>query len=143
MFGVKNQRNESKMDKSSNSTTLIAKGAKLTGDFQFTGSLEVHGSINGKVSAKGDNNAQIRILNGGAIFGEIFVPTVIVNGYIKGDIFASANVKLASKAIVHGKIHYNSLEIASGAKVSASLVHEISENNVSDLKQSQKAIDKD
>ena len=71
------------------------------------------------------------------------MPTVIINGYVKGEIFATAQAKLASKAIVEGNIHYSALEIESGAKVSGNLIHEGPANNVTDLSKGQKGDDKE
>ena len=123
--------------------TLIAEGASVNGEFHFGGSLEIHGAVNGKIIADDQNNAQIRILNGGYVIGEINVPTVIINGYVKGEIFATAQAKLASKAIVEGNIHYSALEIESGAKVSGNLIYEGPANNVTDLSKGQKGDDKE
>ncbi|MBT4212187.1 MAG: polymer-forming cytoskeletal protein, partial [Porticoccaceae bacterium] len=99
---------------SSESTTLVAAGTELKGDLNFSGSLEIQGSIVGKIVAD-DETAQIRILNGGSVLGEIWVPNVIVNGLIKGDIYASKHIQLAAKAKVEGTIYYSSIEIERGA----------------------------
>ena len=66
------------------------------------------------------------------------MPTVIINGYVKGEIFATVQAKLASKAIVEGNIHYSALEIESGAKVSGALIYKGPANNVTDLTTGQK-----
>jgi cytoskeletal protein CcmA (bactofilin family) len=72
----------------------------------------------------------VRILQGGSIQGETWVAQVVVNGHVKGDIFASKQVKLASKAVVEGNIHYNLIEIERGAEVVGSFVHEQPQTNV-------------
>ena len=114
---------------SSESTTLVAAGTEIKGDLNFSGSLEVQGSIIGKIVAD-DETAQIRILNGGSVLGEIWVPSVIVNGLIKGDIYASKHIQLAAKAKVKGTIYYSSIEIERGADIGGKLVHEIPATNV-------------
>jgi cytoskeletal protein CcmA (bactofilin family) len=143
MFNKTNKDRGGSSSRVTNSITLIAEGAKVSGEFHFSGSLEIHGVVHGKIIADGQKDAEIRILNGGSVIGEISVPTVIVNGYVKGEIFANSKAKLASKAVVEGDIHYNTLEIENGAKVSGELVHESPVNNVTDLNKVQEVDDKD
>ncbi len=143
MFSKLNQDRAEGSLRATDPTTLIAEGALVNGEFHFSGSLEIHGAVNGKIIADDQNGALIRILNGGSVTGEIMVPTVIINGYVKGEIFATTQVKLASKAIVKGNIHYSALEIESGARVSGSLIHEGPANNVTDLSKGQKGDDKE
>ena len=62
--------------------------------------------------------------------GEVWVGTVIINGHVKGDIYASKQAKLAAKAVVEGNVHYNLIEIEKGAEVVGSFVHEQPQTNV-------------
>ena len=68
------------------------------------------------------------------------MPNVVINGLVKGDVFASSSVKLESAAIVEGNIYYNNLEVEKGATVSGSLVREAATNNVSSISQSEKSV---
>jgi cytoskeletal protein CcmA (bactofilin family) len=110
-------------------TTLIAKGTELEGDLHFKGNLEIEGRIIGNILSE-DENARVRVLQGGSVEGEVWVAAVVVNGHIKGDIYASKQAKLASKAVVEGNIHYNLIEIEKGAEVVGSFVHEQPQTNV-------------
>lgn len=114
---------------SSSATTLIAEGTEVEGDLNFKGNLEIQGSVTGNILSD-DEGARVRILQGGSIQGEVWVSNVVVNGNVKGDIFASKQVKLASKAVVEGNIHYNLIEIERGAEVVGSFVHEQPQTNV-------------
>ena len=110
-------------------TTLIAEGTDLEGDLHFKGNLEVEGRIIGNILSE-DENARVRVLQGGSVEGEVWVAAVVVNGHVKGDIYASKQAKLASKAVVEGNIHYNLIEIEKGAEVVGSFVHEQPQTNV-------------
>jgi len=127
MFGMKDS--ESANPFSSSATTLIAEGTEVEGDLNFKGNLEIQGSVTGNILSD-DEGARVRILQGGSIQGEVWVSNVVVNGNVKGDIFASKQVKLASKAVVEGNIHYNLIEIERGAEVVGSFVHEQPQTNV-------------
>jgi cytoskeletal protein CcmA (bactofilin family) len=74
--------------------------------------------------------ARVRVLNGGLLEGEIWVGDVIVNGHVRGNIHASNLVKLASKAVIEGNIHYSLIEVEKGAEVMGNFVLEQSINNV-------------
>ena len=127
MFGMKS--GDSHGPFSLGSTTLIARGTELEGDLNFKGSLEVEGSITGNILSE-DEDARIRILQGGSIKGDIRVATVLVNGHVTGDIYASNQAKLASQAVVEGHVHYSLIEIEKGAEVVGSFVHEQPQTNV-------------
>ena len=134
MFSKSSDQEKTKTSSSGDATTLIANGTSIKGDLNFHGSLEVQGSIAGTITAENEN-AQVRVIQGGAIEGKIAVPTVIINGHVKGDIFATKHALLASKAVVEGNIYYNTLEIERGAHVVGNLVHEIPSTNVSSFQQ--------
>ena len=135
-----NKNTSESLAPSSESTTLVAAGTELRGDLNFSGSLEIQGSIVGKIVAD-DETAQIRILNGGSVLGEIWVPNVIVNGLIEGDIYASKHIQLAAKAKVSGTIYYSSIEIERGADIGGKLVHEIPATNVTAFEKAGEASD--
>lgn len=134
MFSKSSDHEITKISPSGDATTLIANGTSIKGDLNFHGSLEIQGSIAGTITAE-DENAQVRVIQGGAVEGKIAVPTVIVNGHVRDDIFATKHALLASKAVVEGNIYYNTLEIERGAHVVGNLVHEIPSTNVSSFQQ--------
>jgi cytoskeletal protein CcmA (bactofilin family) len=107
----------------SHSTTLIAKGAVLTGDISFNGDLEIQGLVKGNITVAGKGNAVVRIVEGGRVEGEIRAPKVMVNGELKGDIHASEHIELAAKAMVEGNVHYSFIEMVKGAQVNGSLLY--------------------
>ena len=119
--------------------TLIAEDSRFRGDISFQGGLEVQGSVKGQLVSE-EPTAKVRVLNGGSVTGQISVPNVVINGLVKGDVFASSNVKLESAAIVEGNIYYNNLEVEKGATVSGSLVREAPTSNVSSISQSEKSV---
>ncbi len=110
-------------------TTLIAQGTRVEGDVHFTGCLEIEGTVVGNIRSE-DQNSRVRVLSGGLLEGEIWVGDVVVNGRVNGNIHASNLVRLASKAIIEGNIHYTLIEVEKGAEVVGSFVLEQAANNV-------------
>ena len=111
-------------------TTLIAKGTRVEGDLHFTGSLEIEGTVVGNVRSD-DQSSRVRLLHGSLLEGEIWVGDVVINGHVKGNIYAGHLVKLASKAVIEGNIHYSLIEVEKGAEVVGSFVLEQESTNVS------------
>ena len=67
--------------------TLISEDSSFRGDIHFQGCLEVQGSLKGQVVSE-EPTGQVRVLSGGSVSGQISVPNVVINGAVKGDIFA-------------------------------------------------------
>jgi len=127
MFGFKRFKNENGFN--TGTTTLIAAGTRVTGDISFTGNLEIEGEVIGNVTAEG-NKSRIRVLESGSVNGNIEVAMVIINGHVKGDLFASELVELAAKAVVEGNLNYNLIGIEKGAEVVGSFVYHSAESNI-------------
>ena len=105
-------------------TTLVARGAVIEGQICFEGCLEVEGAVHGNISVQGeDGPALVRILESGRVQGEIRAPTVIINGAVRGDVYASEHLELAANAVVDGDVYYHLLEMMKGAQVNGALVH--------------------
>ena len=56
--------------------------------------------------------------------GGVTVPYVVLNGIVKGDVFASSRVELGPTARVTGNVYYNRMEMAIGAEINGKLVHQ-------------------
>ena len=134
MFGKKDDVSDQ------STTTLIAKGTRIEGDLNFLGCLEIEGTVVGNVRSE-DQKSRVRILHGGLLEGEIRVSDVVINGNVRGDIFAGNLIKLASKAVVEGNIHYSLIEVDKGAEVIGSFVLEQANANVSNFPKDSQAAD--
>jgi cytoskeletal protein CcmA (bactofilin family) len=103
--------------------TLISSRTTIHGDMHFSGGLHIDGKVCGTLVADDGSDAVLRISEVGTIEGDIRAPHVIVNGTIRGDVYASAHLELAENATVHGNVYYNLIEMAMGASVNGNLVH--------------------
>ena len=104
--------------------TLVSSRATVKGDVHFSGGLHVDGTIRGRVVAEEGGDAVLRVSEVGSVEGDIVAPHVIVNGTVHGDVYASTHLELAEKASIHGNVYYNLIEMAMGASVNGSLVHQ-------------------
>jgi len=109
--------------------TLIARNTRLLGSVNFSDQLYVNGTVEGDITAAGDDSTVV-VCDSGVVKGEIRAPNVVIDGLVEGDVFASARVELAARARVVGDVHYNLVEMQLGSVVNGqmvSLADEVSE----------------
>ncbi|MCL6270497.1 polymer-forming cytoskeletal protein [Sansalvadorimonas sp. 2012CJ34-2] len=102
----------------SDATTLISEGTEIRGDMIFRGSMHVEGRVIGNIQA---HEGTLRLADGGLIEGDIRVSDIVINGTVKGDVFAAGKLELASKADISGNVYYNTIEMVVGAQVNGVL----------------------
>jgi cytoskeletal protein CcmA (bactofilin family) len=105
--------------------TIIGQQTRIEGDIHFSGGLHIDGRIKGGVIAETGSGSVLTISEHGNIEGDVRVPTVILNGQVTGDVRSAERIELAAKAKVDGDVYYNLIEMAMGAAVNGSLVHNV------------------
>ena len=116
MLGRAKKRKPTKVD------SLIGQHSRVLGDIRFGGGLHVDGMIKGNVQSDADERATLTVSDRGSIEGEVRVPYIILNGLVRGDVYANEHIELASSARVEGNVFYALIEMAMGAEVNGKLV---------------------
>jgi len=104
--------------------TLVGANSRISGDLHFSGGCHIDGTVNGSVTADPDSKSALSISEGGNIDGGVTVPYVVLNGIVRGDVFATQRVELGPTARVIGNVYYNLIEMAIGAEINGKLVHQ-------------------
>lgn len=117
MFGRKNPM-ENRID------TLVGPNTRVSGDLSFAGRCHVDGIVRGNVSADAESNSALSIAEDGSVEGGVRVPYVVLNGLVRGDVYANQRVELGPTARVIGNVYYNLIEMAIGAEINGKLVHQ-------------------
>ena len=117
MFGRK-QRRHSIID------TLVGPNSKVNGDLFFEGGCHIDGTVKGNVAADPDSESALSISEDAIVEGGVTVPFVVLNGIVRGDVFANQRVELGPTARVIGNVYYNLIEMAIGAEINGKLVHQ-------------------
>ncbi len=104
--------------------TIVGRNTQINGDLQFEGWCHVDGTVNGNLTADPDSNSQLSISEDASIDGGVTVPNVLLDGIVRGDVFANQRVKLGPTARVIGNVYYNLIEMAIGAEINGNLVHQ-------------------
>jgi len=102
--------------------TLIGKAGRVNGDVEFAGGLHLDGQVNGNVRSDGDPESTLHVSEHGGIEGSVEVPNVMLNGSVRGDIYATGRVVLGAQARVYGNVHYGVIEMTLGAEIKGKLV---------------------
>jgi cytoskeletal protein CcmA (bactofilin family) len=110
--------------KSSKIETLIGQSIVIKGDVKFSGGLHLDGKIIGAVTADEAEHSVLVISERGCVEGDISVSFAVINGTVKGNVYASEKLELSGKARIFGDVHYNLLEMASGSEVNGQMIHD-------------------
>ena len=94
MFGRKKSPISGRID------TLIARAARVQGDIEFSGGLHLEGTV----------------------IGHVRVPSVVLNGTVKGDVRSRDRVVIGTTARITGNVYYGTIEMALGAQVTGKLI---------------------
>lgn len=101
--------------------SMIGHQTEITGDLRFSGGLHINGRVRGRVLSS-DKDASLSIGATGLIEGDVYVPQIMIQGHVKGNVYASQRVALGARARVIGDLYYKTLEMTAGAKVMGQLV---------------------
>ena len=104
--------------------TLIGISCRIEGDLCFTGGLRIDGEVHGNVVASDSTENVLIISEHARVEGDVRCATLIVNGYIAGQVYAAELLELQPKGRIVGDVHYKMLEMHSGAMVTGSLTHQ-------------------
>jgi cytoskeletal protein CcmA (bactofilin family) len=102
--------------------SLIADGSQIDGNFQFVDGLRVDGIIRGDLRGQAEQPSLLVISETASVTGQIHADHVIINGTVKGPVFAAVLLELQPKARIEGDIHYAALEMHQGAIIAGQLL---------------------
>ena len=97
--------------------SLIAQGSRIEGNLKFTDGLRIDGEVCGDIRANADQASILVISEAAVVQGEIRADHVIINGLVRGSIFATELLELQPKARIEGDVSYKALEMHQGAVI--------------------------
>jgi len=101
--------------------SLIAHGTHIDGHVLFHDGLRVDGDVVGDIKASEEQPSILVISESGTITGQIHAGHVIINGHVKGPVFAFELLELQPKARIEGDVSYKALEMHQGATITGQL----------------------
>lgn len=101
--------------------SLVAQGSRIEGHYFFGEGLRIDGELVGDIRAQGQQPSILVIAETASVTGEIHAGHVIVNGHVKGPVYASELLELQPKARIEGDVTYKALEMHQGAVINGQL----------------------
>ncbi len=102
--------------------TLVGRTARVHGDLEFQGGMHLDGQVLGGVRSDDGRDSSLSVSETGSIAGPVTVPTVVLNGSVRGDIHARERLVLGATARVEGNVYYGVIEMTLGAQIVGKLV---------------------
>ena len=101
--------------------SVIAEGSEISGNIRFTDGMHVDGIIIGNIRAAEEAASILVISEIASITGEVIADHIIINGSVKGPIYARKMLELQPKARIEGDVEYAALEMHQGALITGQL----------------------
>ncbi len=98
---------------SSNAQTVIGPAVHVEGDLKAVGSVQIEGSVNGKILTDKD----LFVGSEAKISADVKAQNATIAGNVKGKIELSGNLTLKPSAVIEGDVVAGSLSIENGAKL--------------------------
>ena len=117
MFFKKSNRVQNTID------TLIGVDTRVEGNINFSGGLRVDGTVLGAITEPNDSPSTLILSEHGRVEGAVTVSKIVINGTVSGPVKANQFIELQTKARITGDVHYNSLEMHTGAVIDGKLVY--------------------
>jgi len=91
-------------------TTILGKKTSFSGTMRFQSSLKIDGSFQGKIISPGF----LYVEEGAVINADIKVGSVVIAGYVKGNVEARDKIELLPTGKLYGDVRTAKLKIADG-----------------------------
>ena len=101
--------------------SLIAEGSHIRGNIRFTDGLRIDGDVTGDIGANEDHGSLLVISESATVVGMVSADHIIINGSVKGPVFAQHMLELQPKARIEGDVQYAALEMHQGALITGQL----------------------
>jgi cytoskeletal protein CcmA (bactofilin family) len=101
--------------------SLIAQGTRIDGNVLFHDGLRIDGDVVGDIKASDEQASILVVSESASVTGQIHADHVIINGSVKGPVFAYELLELQPKARIEGDVSYKALEMHQGATIAGQL----------------------
>ncbi len=98
---------------------IVEENARFKGDINTIGSAKINGIFNGNIVS----TKNVIIDSSAKINGNIKAETIIINGYVKGNLYGKSKVHLTSTCILEGEIITKNFKIDKGAHLVGKCKH--------------------
>ena len=101
--------------------SLIAEGSRIVGNISFSDGLRIDGEVSGDIRASDEQASLLVISESAKVQGALTADHIIINGSVKGPVYAQHMLELQPKARIEGDVQYTALEMHQGALITGQL----------------------
>ena len=102
--------------------SLIAEGTSITGNICFADGLRIDGEVTGDIRSNDQSSGSLLVISETArVVGTVTADHLIVNGSVRGPVYAQQVLELQPKARIEGDVQYAALEMHQGALITGKL----------------------
>lgn len=101
--------------------SLIAESSRIVGAISFTDGLRIDGEVCGDIRASDEHASLLVISESAKVQGALTADHIIINGSVKGPVYAQHMLELQPKARIEGDVQYTALEMHQGALITGQL----------------------
>jgi cytoskeletal protein CcmA (bactofilin family) len=101
--------------------SIIGPTLRVEGNLIIQKGVRIDGIVDGNILQQDGQDAVVAISEKASVTGDVRANSVILSGYLKGNIFAKTRVELLKTARIDGNISYSSIGMEVGASINGSL----------------------
>ena len=101
--------------------SIIGPTLRVEGNLIIQKGVRIDGIVDGNILQQDGQDAVVAISEKASVTGDVRANSVILSGYLKGNIFASTRVELLKTARIDGNISYSSIGMEVGASINGNL----------------------
>jgi len=101
--------------------SIIGPSLRVEGNLIIQKGVRIDGIVDGNILQQDGQDAVVAISEKASVTGDVKANSVILSGYLKGNIFAKTRVELLKTARIDGNISYSSIGMEVGAVINGSL----------------------
>ena len=101
--------------------SIIGPTLRVEGNLIIQKGVRIDGIVDGNILQQDGQDAVVAISEKASVTGDVRANSVILSGYLKGNIFAKTRVELLKTARIDGNISYSSIGMEVGASINGNL----------------------
>jgi len=101
--------------------SIIGPTLRVEGNLIIQKGVRIDGIVDGNILQQDGQDSVVAISEKASVTGDVRANSVILSGYLKGNIFAKTRVELLKTARIDGNISYSSIGMEVGAIINGSL----------------------
>ena len=113
--------------------SIIGPTLRVEGNLIIQKGVRIDGIVDGNILQQDGQDAVVAISEKASVTGDVRANSVILSGYLKGNIFANTRVELLKTARIDGNISYSSIGMEVGASINGNLNQFDNENVASEV----------